>query len=301
MKEFHGVYPALITPLDDSDQVNEGVVQDLVDWHLEAGVNGFYVAGGTGEGLLLSLPQRKDLTETVMRATDGRATVIVHVGSVSTQAAVNLAQHANAVGAGAISAIPPIYYGVDPSSVVEHYSAIASATALPLFVYHIPSATHSDMTIDLMTSLLEIPTVKGIKFSDYNHSLMRRICLLRSDLVVYSGNDDVFLSGLIMGAHGGIGLTYNFMPHLFVGIYRAFQSGDLARARELQWKVCDMIDTLSGISSSNIAAAKVALQHLGFEVGEPRRPIRPLTSRETEIAITRLTELGLDQRNPRLS
>ena len=115
MKEFHGVYPALITPLDDSDQVNEGVVQDLVDWHLEAGVNGFYVAGGTGEGLLLSLQQRKDLTEAVMRATDGRATVIVHVGSVSTKAAVNLAQHANAVGAGAISAIPPIYYGVDPS------------------------------------------------------------------------------------------------------------------------------------------------------------------------------------------
>ena len=104
-----------------------------------------------------------------------------------------------------------------------------------------------------------------------------------------------------MGAHGGIGLTYNFMPHLFVGIYRAFQSGDLATARELQWKVCDMIDTLSGISSSNIAAAKVALRHLGFEVGEPRRPIRPLTSRETEIAIGRLTELGLDQRNLRLS
>jgi N-acetylneuraminate lyase len=301
MKKFHGVYPALITPLDDSDQVNEGVVQDLVDWHLEAGVNGFYVAGSTGEGLLLSLQQRKDLTEAVMRATDGRATVIVHVGSVSTKAAVNLAQHANAVGAGAISAIPPIYYGVDPSSVVEHYSAIASATALPLFVYHIPSATHSDMTIDLMTSLLEIPTVKGIKFSDYNHSLMRRIYLLRPDLIVYSGNDDVFLSGLIMGAHGGIGLTYNFMPHLFVGIYRAFQSGDLARARELQWKVCDMIDTLSGIGSSNIAAAKVALQHLGFEVGEPQRPILPLTSRETEIAIVRLTELGLDQRNPRLS
>ena len=293
MKEFHGVFPALVTPLDPEGNINSIVIQDLVDWHLEVGVNGFYVAGGTGEGLLLSLQQRKNLTEAVVQATAGRCPVIVHVGDVSTRAAVELTRHADTAGVEAISAIPPIYYGVDQTSVVEHYSAIAQATNLPLFAYHIPSATHSDMTVELMTLLLEIPTVKGIKFSDYNHFLMRQISLLGSDLVVYSGNDDVFLSGLLMGAHGGIGLTYNFMPQLFVGIYRAFQKGDLSTARDLQWQACDMIEALLRISASPISSAKVLLRYLGFEAGESQRPVRPLTLQEGEIVIGKMTELGL--------
>ena len=126
---------------------------------------------------------------------------------------------------------------------------------------------------------------------------MRQIGLLRSDLVVYSGFDDVFVSGLIMGAHGGIGLTYNFMPQLFVGIYKAVQTGDLAKARELQWKACDMIEALLGISGSPISSAKVLLRHLGFEVGDSQRPVRPLTAKEEEIVVGRMTELGLDRRN----
>lgn len=294
VKEFRGVYPALVTPLDADGNVNGGVIQDLVDWHLEVGVDGFYVAGGTGEGLLLSQQQRRDLTEVVVRATAGRCPVIVHVGDVSTRSTIELTHHAESAGAEAISAIPPIYYGVDQNSIVEHYSAIAAASSLPLFLYHIPGATHSPMTVELMASLIEIPTVKGIKFSDYNHFLMRQIGLLRSDLVVFSGFDDVFVSGLIMGADGGIGLTYNFMPQLFVGIYKAVQAGNLAKARELQWTVCDMVETLLGISGSPISSAKVLLRHLGFEVGESQRPVLPLTTKEEEIVVSRMIELGLD-------
>ena len=124
---------------------------------------------------------------------------------------------------------------------------------------------------------------------------MRQIALLGSELLVYSGNDEVFLSGLVMGANGGIGLTYNFMPQLFVGIYQAFHAGDLVRARELQWKACAMIDVLLGISGSTLSAAKVLLRHLGFEVGEVRRPIRPLTRQDTDLVVGRMTELGLGQ------
>lgn len=295
MKRFQGVYPALVTPVDDRGNIRTGALRDLMEWHLEVGVDGFYIAGGTGEGLLLTLGQRKELTEATVRAADGRVPIIVHVGHVSTRSAVDLARHAAAAGADAVSAIPPIYYGTDPASIVGHYTAIASATPLPLIVYHIPAATHSQMTVGLMNELLRLPTVKGIKFSDYNHFLMRQIGLLESDLLVYSGNDEVFLSGLVMGANGGIGLTYNFMPQLFVGVYKAFHAGDLARARELQWKACAMIDVLLGISGSTLSAAKVLLRHLGFEVGEVRRPIRPLTREDTEKVVGRMMELGLDR------
>ena len=295
VKRFQGVYPALVTPVDDRGKIQTGALRDLMDWHLEVGVDGFYIAGGTGEGLLLTQDQRRALTDATVRAADGRAPIIVHVGHVSTRAAVDLARHAASAGADAVSAIPPIYYGTDPDSIVGHYSAIASATPLPLIVYHIPAATHSQMTVSLMRELLRLPTVKGIKFSDYNHFLMRQIALLGSELLVYSGNDEVFLSGLVMGANGGIGLTYNFMPQLFVGIYQAFHAGDLARARELQWKACAMIDVLLGISGSTLSAAKVLLRHLGFEVGEVRRPIRPLTRQDTDLVVGRMTELGLGQ------
>ena len=295
MKRFQGVYPALVSPVDDRGNIQAGALRDLMEWHLEVGVDGFYVAGGTGEGLLLTEDQRKELTEASVRAADGRVPIIVHVGHVSTRSAVDLACHASAAGADAVSAIPPIYYGTDPASTVGHYAAIASATPLPLIVYHIPAATHSRMTVGLMTELLRLPTVKGIKFSDYNHFLMRQIGLLGPDLLVYSGNDEVFLSGLVMGANGGIGLTYNFMPQLFVGIYKAFHAGDLGRARELQWRACAMIDVLLGISGSTLSAAKVLLRHLGFEVGEVRRPIRPLTRQDTDLVVGRMTELGLDR------
>lgn len=293
MDQFHGVYPALVSPFDAQGELHIPIIQDLVDWHLSVGVDGFYLCGGTGEGLLLTLEERKRMTEATLKAVDGRGKVIVHVGEISTQAAVDLSQHAEASGADAISAIPPIYYGADRPALVEHYRRVASAAQLPLFVYHIPSSTGSTMTVDLMKDLLEIPNVRGIKFSDYTHSLMRDLGMLDPDMVVYSGNDDVFLSGLIMGANGGVGLTYNFMPQLFVGIYRAFQAGDLWSARELQWKACDMIHTLLSISGPPIGSAKVALQHLGFDAGLPRRPIRPLTEDESHVIIERLEELGL--------
>ena len=293
MEQFYGIYPALVSPFDGEGELNTSVIQDLVDWHLGVGVDGFYVCGGTGEGLLLTLEERKLMTEATVKAVSGRGKVIVHVGEISTQAAVDLAQHAQANGADAISAIPPIYYPADRPALVEHYRLVAAAADLPLFVYHIPSNTGSTMTVDLMQALLEIPNVKGIKFSDYTHSLMRDLGMLAPDMVVYSGNDDVFLSGLIMGANGGIGLTYNFMPQLFVGIHRAFQSKDLSLAQQLQWKACDLIQTLLSVGGPPIASAKVAMRHLGYDVGLPRLPIRPLTEEESRIVTERLDELGL--------
>ena len=144
-----------------------------------------------------------------------------------------------------------------------------------------------------MQQLLEIPNVRGLKFSDYDHFTMHRIRLLCDDLVVYSGNDEVFLSALNLGANGGIGLTYHFMPRVYVGIYQAFISDDIRRARELQWKACAMIDACFQVYGMGVA--KAALRHLGFEVGEPRRPLRALTPDEIELVVERMDALGLSR------
>jgi len=291
MQEFHGVYPALITPFDKAGSVNGAVVREIVDWHLETGVDGFYICGGTGEGLLLSPPERKLMLEATVRAASGRGKVIAHVAALDTATTIDLAKHAEANGAAAVSVLPPIYYKVDESGLMEHYRLIASATRLPLFVYHIPALTGKSMSVEEMERLLDIPNIRGLKFSDYDHFTMHRIRLLRDDLVVYSGNDDVFLSALNLGATGGIGLTYNLMPQVYVGIYQAFLSDDIRRARELQWKACAMIDACFQVYGMGVA--KAALQHLGFEVGEPRRPLRPLTADERNLIAERMDALGL--------
>ena len=293
MQEFHGVYPALITPFDKAGRLNGTVVKEIVDWHLETGVDGFYICGGTGEGLLLSPQERKLMLEATVRAASGRGKIIAHVATLDTATTIDLAKHAEANGAAALSVLPPIYYQVDSLGLMEHYRLIATATRLPLFVYHIPAATGKSMSVDEMRSLLEIPNIRGLKFSDYDHFTMHRIRLLRDDLVVYSGNDDVFLSALNLGANGGIGLTYNFMPKVFVEIYQAFLADDIRRARELQWKACEMIDTLMQVYTMGVA--KAALQHLGFQVGEPRRPLRPLTPNERSLIIEKMEALELSK------
>jgi len=291
MQEFHGVYPALITPFDRAGGVNETVVKEIVDWHLETGVDGFYICGGTGEGLLLSAQERKRMLEATVRAASGRGKVIAHVATLDTATTVDLAKHAEANGAAAVSVLPPIYYKVDSLGLMEHYRLIASATRLPLFVYHIPALSGKSMSVDEMQRLLEIPNIRGLKFSDYDHFTMHRIRLLRDDLVVYSGSDEVFLSALNLGANGGIGLTYNFMPQIYVGIYQAFLADDIRRARELQWKACAMIDACFHVFGMGVA--KAALQHLGFEVCDPRRPLRPLTADETKLIVERMEMLEL--------
>jgi len=230
------------------------------------------------------------MLEATIRSASDRGKVIAHVATLDTATTVDLTKHAEANGAAAVSVLPPIFYKVDLPGLMEHYRLIASATRFPLFVYHIPALTGKSLSVGEMQQLLEIPNVRGVKLSDYDHFTMHRIRLLRDDLVVYSGNDEVFLSALNLGANGGIGLTYNFMPQVFVGIYQAFMSNDVRRARELQWKACQMIDAIWQVYAMGVA--KAALQHLGFEVGDPRRPLRALTPDEIAIVTERMDALG---------
>ena len=231
------------------------------------------------------------MLEATVKAAEDRGKIIAHIATLDTQTTIDLAQHAEANGATAISVLPPIYYRVDEQGLLEHYRMIASATKLPLFVYHIPGLTGRSMTVEEMQKLLEIPNIHGLKFSDYDHFTMHRISQLREDLVVYSGNDDVLLSALNLGANGGIGLSYNFMSRVYVGIHQAFLNDDIKKARELQHKSCAMVEAC--IKVYTMGVAKAALQILGFDVGEPRRPLRPLNADERQLISEKMNELEI--------
>ncbi len=291
-KRFRGVYPALITPFDDGGRVDEDVLRALVDWHLEAGVRGFFVCGSTGEGLLLSTEERRRVAEVVVEHLRGRGLCIVHVGHPSSEEAARLARHAEEIGADAVSSVPPIYYLVDLEGILLHYRTIAEATSLPLLVYNIPATTGVRLTADEMKRVFEIPSVIGMKYTDADYFEMRNILdLVDGQAIVLAGRDELFLPALTMGAGGSIGATQNIFPELFVGIYTAFLDGDWQKAQDLQLKASRAVRVLLGYGG--LDAWKAVLRFRGFRVGRSRPPLRPVSKEEEEGIRRGLEALGL--------
>lgn len=288
-----GVLPALLTPMnEDGTALNLDSTRRLVDHLLDRGIHGFFVAGGTGEGLLMTPDERRVLLETVVDQNRGRGKIIAHIGAIATPDAQRLAAHAASLGVDAVAAVPPIYFRVDRKSIVDHYRLIAEAAAgVPTHVYNIPSATGVEINADLMRELIEIPGIAGIKYSAYNLYDMQRIIHLRADITVLSGFDEVFVGGLAMGAHGAIGSTYNVMPSAFSAIYRAGMAGDWEMARQLQEKANRVIDAL--LSAPLFAGLKALITRHGIPCGVPRRPQRPLSADEQNTLFRAVDAAGL--------
>jgi N-acetylneuraminate lyase len=293
---IRGILPALLTPMDDDGvSVNHKSLRRLVEFHIQSGASGFFVCGGTGEGLLLNPQERHAVLETVIAAAGGRAKVIAHIGAMDTSSACELARQGVSLGVDAVSAVPPVYFKVDQDALFDHYRLIAAAAAdTPLYPYHIPSATGVEISADVMARLLEIPTVGGIKYSSYNLFDMHNIVELAPDrLTVLSGFDEVCLAGLCMGAHGAIGSTYNVMPATFTAVYNAVQAGDLATAQAFQFRANRVIKAL--LATPLIAGLKAVLSSWGYDCGGPRRPQRPLSPAERQRLLAAMAAAGLEE------
>lgn len=293
---IRGILPALLTPMsDDGARVNDESLRRLVEFQIERGVSGFFVCGGSGEGLLLTPEERRAVLAGVIEAARGRVAIIAHIGALDTATAQGLAAHAAALGADAVAAVPPVYFRVDESALVDHYRLIAEAAGgLPVYPYNIPSATGVEITAAVMARLLEIPAISGIKYSSYNLYDMRNIIdLAPGRITMLSGFDEVCVAALAMGAHGAIGSTYNVMPATFAAIYRAMQAGDLAAAQALQLRANRVIKAL--LAAPLIAGLKAVLSAWGISCGAPRRPQRPLAPDERARLLAAVADAGLEE------
>ena len=230
---FAGILPAVASPCDDADRFLDDTFAELITSLWKTDINGLYVCGNTGDGFKMSLEERKRAAEiAVQLSREHDGTVIIHVGASNSRDAVMLAEHAAEIGASAVSSIPPANAGQD--QLVSYYSDIAKASQIPLLVYHIPILTGRSSTLDEMLGLLDVPGTIGLKLTDWNLFFMRRLLLARPDIVIFNGFDEFLLPGLLYGAHGGIGTSYNLFPGLFVEIYQSFKKGDIDRAMQIQ-------------------------------------------------------------------
>ncbi len=276
MNKLQGILPAIVTPTDPSGIFQLEPFERLLAFVYEQGVDGLYVCGQTGEGLQQSIMQRKLVAEAATRYSPTSKTVMVHVGAASTADAVDLARHAESVGAHALSALPPIgnYSFVEVKS---YYQTLAEATALPFFVYYFPSLSSSIGSTAQILELCSIPNVAGLKFTDSDFFKMSVVC--NSGATLFNGFDEMLVAGMLMGASGGIGSTYNVMPELFVKLYKQARSADWVGARATQAAINELIEILLRYPIN--PAVKQMLVWMGHDCGPAIAPRRLLTADES--------------------
>ncbi len=228
-----GVIPAMVTTFDENEEVDLKRGRALVNYLIEAGVNGLYITGSTGEGFLMTGEERMAFTEAVIDEVKGRIPVIVHVGDIGTKKSIDLAKHAEQAGADAISSVPPFYYKFNGDDIFNYYKDISESVAIPMIVYNISLA--GLMSNALVKRIASVGNVKGLKFTGREHDDM---CALKQELgpdfMIYSGCDEMATQGLLAGADGLIGSTYNLMPDTAIEIYKLAQKGDFVAAFEIQ-------------------------------------------------------------------
>ena len=273
ISKFEGVFVALNAIYDKDDQVNLEAMEQLVKIYKSKGVKGVYVCGSTGEGFLLNSFERMLIADAVKKAAGDDFTVIVHVGCASTKESIELAKHAEMIGADAVSAVPSVYYRLPAASVEKHWNGIIDSTNLPFIINNIPQLTGFNLPLDLFKRMADNPKVIGIKNSEepvYNMERFRTIA--GDDFVIFNGSDEQFLGGRLMGANAGIGGTYGTMPELFVELDRLIRNNEIDKARALQYKINDVIFDLLSCASLYGAAKQVIKLRFGVEAGQPRSP-----------------------------
>ena len=271
MFNFNGAWPALVTPFTAEDQVNVVVLRELVEYLIDKGIGGFYVCGGTGEGLFMSPGERKVVTETVVDQVDGRVPVIAHIGSMIVGDAVQLAAHAQQIGvAGISSVIPPMFQ--QSESLYAYFARVgAAAPDVPLLTYIFGGPTDA---VALMRELMTIPTVAGAKYTGPNMYEFREIVGLREDnWNIFSGMDEQCIYAAMQGSCGNIGSTLNYIPGIYREIHGSYKQGNIAKGHELQVRANQVTGVL--FSFGFFGALKEVMRMLGFDCGKPRLPQLP--------------------------
>ncbi len=274
---FAGIIPAIITPFDDRDRFHPAAFERLVERLFASGIDGLYVNGQTGEGLLQSVEQRKQVAEVALRCSPPGKAVIVHVGAYRTSDALDLARHAAAHGAHAIASLPPLG-SYSFAEIRAYYHALAAVSDLPLLIYYFPAIAPAIQAAAQVLELLEIPNVIGLKFTDFDLYKMS-VVIRRRGCVIFNGYDEIFVAGLLMGASGGIGTFYNLVPELFVETFNLSRQGRWEEARDVQKRINELVEI--GLRFPLIPAIKTILKWQGLDCGEALEPRRRLTAEES--------------------
>ena len=278
---YRGVIPAFYACYAPDGSISTDGVRALTRHLIGKGVKGVYVGGSSGECIYQHVDERKAVLEAVMEEAAGKITVIAHVACNNTADSAELAAHAESCGVDAIAAIPPIYFHLPPYAIAAYWNAMSAAAPHTEFViYNIPQLAGTGLTMPLLEEMLKNPNVIAVKNSsmptqDIQMFKDAGIAARGADgFAVFNGPDEQFVSGLAMGADGGIGGTYAVMPELFLKMYELVKAGEIPAARTIQYQADRIIYKMCEAKGNLYAVQKEILRRqYGLELGGVRAPL----------------------------
>ncbi len=292
--DLHGILVAVTTPFTaDADAVDEDVLVAQVERLVAAGVHGLVPCGTTGEFTTLSPAEYRRVIELYVSAAAGRVPVIAGVGALSTPGAIELAQHAERVGADAIMLVPPFYDPLSFSTLQAFLTTVAESISLPIVYYNVPGATGITLSADQIAELGEIDGVDYLKDTSGDAVTLTDLLVNRTDKIkAFNGWDTLTFFGLASGAEASVWGTAGVVPELAVELWETLAvKGDLIRARELWkdlWAISDFLESVP-----YVAGIKAGLELIGHPAGPARLPIQPLPAEDRDRFATILSRAGV--------
>lgn len=284
--KYRGIFPAFYACYLRDGSINTEAAEIFTKHLIRKGVKGLYVGGSSGECIYQSVAERKLLLEHVVKAAEGKITIIAHVACNNTADSCELARHAESLGVDAIASIPPIYFHLPPAAIARYWNDISDAAPnTDFFIYNIPQLAGVALSMPLFREMLKNPRVAGVK----NSSMPTQdIQMFKAEggenFVVMNGPDEQLVSGLAIGADGGIGGTYAVMPELYLRIYELARKGDYEAAGLLQYAADAIIYKMCEAKGNLYAVQKEILRRReGIDLGSVRAPLPELSEDDLPI------------------
>ncbi|MEI7671867.1 MAG: dihydrodipicolinate synthase family protein, partial [Deltaproteobacteria bacterium] len=240
-KLFEGIYPPVITSFTESGDIYEKGIRQVIVYLMSEGVHGFFINGSYGSAVLMNVEERKRVAEIIHDEVKGRLPIITHVGEASTRYTIELARHAERLGSAAVAAVSPYYYSganaYNEDQIIRHYADIAASVHLPTFIYNNPRTSGYNLTPGLLAKLVKVG-VSGMKDSSSSFTLLgefnQAATRVNPDFACMSGSVGLLQPAFNIGLKGCVAGTANAFPELVVALYKALETHDWEKSRELQ-------------------------------------------------------------------
>lgn len=280
--EYKGIICAMITPLDENQDINPKATRELIDYLIDKGVSGLFILGTNGECHVLTDDEKVEFAKVVIDHTNKRVPVFVGTGGNSTREVINLSKRMEAIGASALSVITPYFVPPTQEELVEHYKAVAASVNLPILMYNMPGKTGINIEPESVKELAKVKNIVGIKDSSGNLENMKKYLEVTKgqDFGVFSGSDSLILEMLKAGGHGAVAATANFLAEIDVAIYENFKKGDLEAAEKAQKSIEELRRILKFGTIPSVIKQTVVLN--GINVGPARLPVTQPTGEKLE-------------------
>ena len=286
MTDFRGVFPYLVSPVDEAGRVKTDVLGRLVDDLIAAGVHGLTPLGSTGEFAYLGQEQRVAVVRATIEAAGGRVPVVAGVAATATADAVAQARAYAKLGADGILAILESYFPLQDAQVESYFRAIADAVDVPVVLYTNPQFQRTDLSLDVIARLGEHPRIRYIKDASTNTGRLLSIMNRCERLAVFSASAHIPAAVMLIGGVGWMAGPACVIPRQSVRLYEHCCAGRWAEAMELQRKLWRINEIFARF---NLAACiKAALQLQGYDVGDPVPPQRALGIDERHVVAAAL-------------